>query len=130
MGYIDRMRAIPTRPRWFWLAVAALLLGQVLGFVHRIVHEQGRAHPPAHASAESAESAPNLHWAARLLGGHDEGTGECLAFDHIAHADLLGCPASVMVAALPRAIAAAGLIASHVPRWKAAFEARGPPPVR
>lgn len=108
------------------VVLVALLLTQLLGLLHRLVHADGRASdaPRAVAMAEAAFAEPG-GWLDQLFDGHDR--HGCDAFDQLTHADAL-----CSVAALPLAAAQDSAPAERHHAWQlahqaAGFLARGPP---
>jgi hypothetical protein len=121
-----------------WVVMAALLLAQTLGLLHRVVHVPHNMHaapglfavplpaamPTAHADIEAAGMA-GLHWLDRLFASHDGGA--CDAYDQLVHADFLWShPPEICTQAVNHATRAS------VPAWQlaaqaAGYLARGPP---
>jgi hypothetical protein len=121
-----------------WVVMAALLLAQTLGLLHRVVHVPHNVHaasglfavplpaamPTAHADIEDAGMA-GLHWLDRLFASHD-GEG-CNSYDQLAHADFLwGHPAELCTQAANLAAPACNP-AWHLAAQAAGYLARGPP---
>ena len=110
--------------------LAAFVLAQALGWMHRALHgDAGPDRPVAaavHAVDHGEGEAPGFLDA--LFGSHAEAS-DCRLFDAVAQP---GCaPSLVQVSAV--ALPAAVLLASHgdfVARWSALFDARGPPSSR
>jgi hypothetical protein len=108
------------RSTWLAVLVAAVLLAQMLGLVHRVAHG-------AFAGAGTAATAvAHDHVAESLFGGHDD-DASCRLYDQLMHADLaFGSPPGLAL----QAHGAAGL-RPH-PAWQlaaqaAGYLARGPP---
>ncbi|MBI5277828.1 MAG: hypothetical protein HY854_15365 [Burkholderiales bacterium] len=105
------------RIRWFAFAlIAALVLAQALGAMHRIAHF---GHAPSHAQ----EAAGSGHWVAALFDAHGE--KECPLLDGVAH-DLITA-ATTTSADLPKARLLAHSEGEALARFAALFNARGPP---
>lgn len=112
--------------------LAAMVLAQALGLVHRIVHlpaAAGAGVPALHAHGGHAHQA-DAHEGllSGLFGGHSDDS-TCRLFDAMGHD---GAPAMVAFAA-PVLAALFFLDLLHgdfVARWAALFDARGPPPLR
>lgn len=118
-----------------WAVMAALLIAQTLGLLHRIVHAPQAAHSGLSALAAAPQIADHTHaaaatpadtdWLERLFGTH-EPTG-CESYDQLSHADFLwSCAAPPTVQAT-----STGVPLSH-PGWQlaaqaAGYLARGPP---
>ncbi len=121
-----RVRTVRSRAL-LGLLLAALVLAQALGLMHRSVHlpqapsQQQQQADRAVADAHGHDS----HWVAGLFGGHaDDST--CRLFDPLNHE---AAPAVPLVA-LPAVAALFFLDAFQgdvVARWSALFDARGPP---
>ena len=79
----------PARRSVLMLLMAALVLVQALGLMHRVVHVhaqlQHAAVPPL-AAAGSATTAGDS-WVKALFGNHD-GERDCAQYDQLTHADL------------------------------------------
>ncbi len=129
----------PLRRTILRVVMAALLLSQALGLLHRVAHE-----PPAAVHAVSAalaalqttavyttradaaeQGTAGGHWLGRLFAAHD--ADACASYDQLAHADFLwGQPPELFT---PAATTAAR---SSNPAWQlaaqaAGYLARGPP---
>jgi hypothetical protein len=109
------------------LLLAAVVLAQALGLMHRVVHlpnapaqlDQRSGHGHGHAHAHEAG------WVASLFAGHADDSS-CRLFDPLNHE----AAPSVPVVALPAVAALFFLDAfqgDFVARWAALFDARGPP---
>ena len=105
--------------------LAAFVLAQTLGWLHRAAHGGSLPAQPAfaalgftHAKAADAKAF-----------GHDAGTAECRLYDAVAQPGCAPAPLLVLPIALPAAIVAATL-GEFVARWAALFDARGPPASR
>ncbi len=131
-----------TRRRWqgHWallpLAVFALVLlwSQSLGLLHSIVHGSSSATGAATHAAHVADAVAQPGQGAdsfftRLFSGHSDDS-DCRRYDQSSHFDAMpGLP----VLALPLVLAP--FVVSVLPglalaRWRALFQARGPPSVR
>ena len=125
-----------SRRRAFAAVLAvALVLVQMLGLAHRIVHvERTRlASATAIAAGDHASSAlksqahrPGTSWLLALFAGHDPGA-DCDAFDHMSHADVA---VDMTLDAAPLPVAAEACFrhaAWHVAAQAQGFLARGPP---
>lgn len=107
----------------------AFVLAQSLGWIHRGLHGATGAFTTSAASAHALAVAPATVQAgsafAGLFGSHADAS-DCRLFDAVAQP---GCtPAGVVLADL--AFPAALFAAAHgdfVARWRALFDARGPP---
>lgn len=114
-----------------WL-VLALLLAQTLGLMHGQLHPSAQRLAHAHADAPRVAAqpkAPSGDWADKLFDGHQSDT-DCRMFDQLSHGD--AAPALPLLT-LPLPVAAAFLDffqGEALARWRALFDARGPPPVR
>lgn len=126
--------SMPSRTAAHRLAVLALLaafvLAQALGWIHRGLHgESGpswRAAGTAHELSEPGGAEGGIFEA--LFGSHADAS-DCRLFDVVAQPAM----ASAKPALAPLGPSTALLLASHagfVVRWCALFDARGPPPSR
>lgn len=112
-----------------WLVgvlLAALVLAQALGFVHRIVHGAGVATVQSAGSTDGHVGAGL--WGDAFFAGHG-GDNDCRLFDAV---NVAG-PASTQAQALPLVLASfflASFQGDFVARWAALFDARGPPVFR
>ena len=135
--------AYPLRRASLLVVVAALLLSQTLGLLHRVAHAPhashsmeevlgSQAHAPhpahlAHADADGGAShrGAAFHWLDTLFASHDDRA--CASYDHGLLADALwGAPAPVCALALNAALVPHQ---STLP-WAAqaaGYLARGPP---
>ena len=116
------------RPAWLLLAFV-LVAAQALGLMHRIVHAphapDGALHDSAHAHAGHDHGA---HAVQGLFSGHEDDS-TCRLFDPLNHDAL---PA-LAVLVLPLVLRSCQLQRAHgdfVARWRALFDARGPPALR
>lgn len=111
---MTRRRSLELLHRGWPLLLAALLLAQTLGLVHRVLHA-----PATTAAATHDAGAPGF--------GHDAGDGQCRLYDQLAHGDLaFGAMPALAVVPLPAATAGvppAGRLAPQA----SGFLARGPP---
>lgn len=111
---MDRRAFLIAHRRWLPLLLAALLLAQTLGLVHRVLHR------PAGATVASAADV-------RHDFGHDDGDPQCRLYDQLAQGDLaFGCATLPLVPALPAGCVGA-LPAGRLAPQAAGFLARGPP---
>jgi ABC-type nickel/cobalt efflux system permease component RcnA len=130
-----------------WLLVAALLLAQLLGLMHGVVHgPQARLHSHGHhelASAHASNDHDHDHdhdhsatahdehggWLASLFSSHD-GDTDCRLFDQASQ----GHAAPVLpMLSLPLVLCTMAFDISRgeaLVRWAALFDARGPPLTR
>lgn len=110
-------RDLPTARRWLPLLLAAMLLAQALGLVHRVLHA------PA-SGAALAQVQWQVHDDAF---GHDEGDVQCRLFDQLAHGDLAfgagTAPAAQGAPLTPAGTPPAGRLAPQA----SGYLARGPP---
>lgn len=103
--------------------LAAFLLAQTLGWIHRGMHAAGApAHERSAVTAVAAAAAGNLF-------AHDAGSNECRVYDALGHADCAPAPVLALPVLPPAAVLAATL-GEFVARRAALFDARGPPPSR
>lgn len=125
------------------LLAAVLVVVQMLGTMHTVLHDHARA-GPTQASAPSAGAAVDTSVAAAavrpardassidpsgfgsLFSGHDS-QADCDHFDHISHADLVGFDVVTFVAAHGDRPEAPGRRGWHIAQQAAGFLARGPP---
>jgi hypothetical protein len=123
-----------------WLLVAALLLAQLLGLMHGVVHgPQAHLHDKAtvahlaqaHHDHDHLSTANDEHgdWLASLFSSHG-GDSDCRLFDQASH----GHAAPVLpMLSLPLALCTVAFDISRgeaLARWAALFDARGPPSTR
>lgn len=146
------MTALPRIPVkvLVWLPVVALLLAQLLGLMHGVVHSpQAHLHDdtgPAHlahvhdASHDYSDHQDHDHsaiahdehsegWLASLFSSH-EGDSDCRLFDQASHGQ--AAPAFPMLS-LPLVLSSVAFDISRgeaLARWAALFDARGPPSSR
>jgi hypothetical protein len=130
-----------------WLLAAALLMAQMLGLMHGVVHgPQAHLHghrgfASAHAShdhdshhhehpvAVHAEEECDDGWLASLFSSHD-GDSDCRLFDQASHGP--AAPTLPMLS-LPLVLSSVAFDISRgeaLARWAALFDARGPPSTR
>ncbi len=137
------------RKRWgfapVWLLAAALLLAQVLGLMHGVVHgPQAHLHSHvhhdlafAHASHDHddrdhsaiAQDERGGGWLESLFSSH-EGDSDCRLFDQASHGQ--AAPTFPMLS-LPPVLSSVAFDISRgeaLARWAALFDARGPPSSR
>ncbi len=126
--------------------VWAMLAGQSLGVLHRVVHTPlgsvlvTAAHPSVdggslhadHGSGQDDDSHDHKHHTSltALWSGHQDAGDECRIYDQLSHGDLVaGAATPALSLALPASVLSllSGLATA---RWHAAFQARGPPLVR
>ena len=107
--------------------LAALVLGQALGFAHGIVHG-----PLAHEAHELEEEEEGAHsdghghsWLEALF-GHRQDDSSCRLLDALGQDAPAACAGSLAVLA-PPAVLLATLHGVFMARWVALFDARGPP---
>lgn len=111
------------RRTMLFVVMAALVLVQTLGLMHRVVHAP-QAFLAVHAEATDRAKAPG-GWLARLYAAHE--ANGCESYDQLAHADFLwGCPAGTTAPAMSSATP------SDNSGWQlaaqaAGYLARGPP---
>jgi hypothetical protein len=125
-----------------WLLVAALLLAQLLGLMHGVVHgpqahvhsqshvhHDGHQHQQEHSALAHAEEEGDAGWLASLFSSH-EGDSDCRLFDQASHGQ--AAPAFPMLS-LPLVLSSVAFDISRgeaLARWAALFDARGPPSTR
>lgn len=130
---------------WVWLLVATLLLAQLLGLMHGVVHgPQANLHPHVHHELASAH-APYDHddhdhsavaqdehgsgWLESLFSSHGDDS-DCRLFDQASHGQ--AAPTFAMLS-LPLVLSSVAFDISRgeaLARWAALFDARGPPSPR
>jgi len=121
-----------TRPRgWLWILMLALLVAPTLGFMHRVVHgpHVEAAHEVAAAQDHGAECDHSHGWLTALF-GHDEGDTGCRLYDQLNQGDSLLAVAALL---LPLVLSSFLIRQSRglaLARWRAQFDARGPPSLR
>jgi hypothetical protein len=108
------------RALWAWLAFA-LVTAQGLGFMHRIVHG-----PQAHLAASASAASP--HGVAALFASHDD-DATCRLLDAMGHDAAPTAAVVILPFALPSFVVAT-LRGECLARWRALFDARGPPAIR
>jgi hypothetical protein len=132
-------KPLPRGQRALWavaLVMLALVLSQVLGLWHGIVHGPVTLAHTAHTAqaTHTLHAAPEAHAGVSepWLGAHggQAGSADCRLYDQCSHVDAL---VQVPALALPLVLTSfvllvlAGLARA---RWHAHFQARGPPLVR
>ena len=124
---MNRLACTRHRDRIVLLLAAALVVVQLLGMMHAVLHDHARA-SPAHAFAQVAPELPSTEPSGfgALFSGHDS-QADCDLFDHITHADLAGLDAPAFAAAHSDGIVIAGHPGWHIAQQAAGFLARGPP---
>lgn len=110
--------------------LAAFVLAQALGWIHRGLHGDGPSPSPSPAAVAPHEvpGAAKPGWFDALFGSHADAS-DCRLFDVIASPALASAHLVVLPAVLPPGPLAAGH-AGFVARRIALFDARGPPPSR
>ena len=136
-------RALPSRRRppsnrrraFAAVLAAALVLVQLLGLAHRIVHAERTQLVAASALAAGGDAVSALKntshrsgasWLLALFAGHDPGA-DCDAFDQMSHADVV---VDMALDAAPERAGVAPCLrhaAWHVAAQARGFLARGPP---
>ena len=101
----------------------ALVLAQALGFMHRVVHG-----PQAHLSSSASVSATPHGWVADLFASHEDDSS-CRLLDALGHDAAPVAQLVVLPLALPSFVVAT-LQGECLARWRALFDARGPPAIR
>lgn len=123
-----------------WLLAASLLLAQLLGLMHGVVHgPQARLHLHSHvheghhrhehAALGHAEEDGDGGWLASLFSSHD-GASDCRLFDQASHGQ---AAPTLPLLSLPPVLCSAVFDISRgeaLARWAALFDARGPPSTR
>ena len=110
--------------------LAAFVLAQALGWMHRALHGDTGPDRPVAAAVHALDDAPGAAegFLEALFGSHADAS-DCRLFDAVAQPGCAPSPLELAAVALPAAM----LLASHgdfVARWSALFDARGPPPSR
>jgi len=114
-----------------WILVLALLIAPTLGFMHRVVH--GPHVEAAHehlAAQDAAGDCEHSHGWLTALFGHDEHDTGCRLYDQLGSGDSLLSVAAVL---LPLVLSSFLIRQSRglaLVRWRAQFDARGPPFLR
>ncbi len=114
-----------------WILVLALLVAPTLGFMHRVVH--GPHVEAAHehlAAQEHAAGCDHAHGWLTALFGHDEHDTGCRLYDQLGQGDSLPAVPALL---LPLVLTSFLLRRSQglaLARWRAQFDARGPPSFR
>jgi hypothetical protein len=124
------MTRLSRRAAW-WLLAWVLVVAQVSGLMHRIVHGPQAVAGPDRAHAHSHTDASDHHgagWVAELFSGHDDDSS-CRLFDPLNHDALPAVPVLVLPLALTPALVLQQQ-REFVARWTALFDARGPPSLR
>jgi hypothetical protein len=123
-----------------WLLAAALLLAQLLGLMHGVVHNpQAHVHSQSHvhhdgqhpeqAALALAEEEDEGGWLASLFSSHD-GDSDCRLFDQASHDQ---AAPTLPLLSLPLVLSSVAFDISRgeaLARWAALFDARGPPSTR
>jgi len=123
-----------------WLLAASLLLAQLLGLMHGVVHgPQAHIHSHSHMHRDGhhqersalahAEEEGEGGWLAALFSSHD-GDSDCRLFDQASHGQ--AAPTLPMLS-LPLVLSTVAFDISRgeaLARWAALFDARGPPSTR
>lgn len=125
-----------------WLLAGALLLAQLLGLMHGVVHSpqahvhahshvhnDGHQHQQEHAALAHAEEEGDGGWLASLFSSHD-GDSDCRLFDQASHGQ---AAPSLPMLSLPLVLSSVAFDISRgeaLARWAALFDARGPPSTR
>ena len=131
-----------------WLLAAALLLAQLLGLMHGVLHGPqahvhqhshmhvhhepavaGVPHDEDHDHAADAQADHGDGWLASLFSSHD-GDSDCRLFDQASHGQ--AAPLVPMLS-LPLVLSSLAIDISRgeaLARWAALFDARGPPSSR
>ena len=117
------MRSIALRRALLAGLAFALVMAQALGFMHRVVHG-----PQAHLSASASVSAAAHGWVADLFASHDDDSS-CRLLDALGHDAAPVAQVVVLPLALPSFVVAT-LQGECLARWRALFDARGPPAIR
>jgi hypothetical protein len=105
------------------LAVASLLLAQLLGFLHRATHPSVAWKAFASAEASASQAPPHI---AALFAGHALDT-DCRLFDQLAHADLASLPVLDLPCDFGEASRLAAVPCGHQPAPERSYCARDPP---
>ncbi len=111
------------------VVLAALILAQTLGWLHRSRHAAGVERGPVHVHASGvahAHARTTAHaWLADLF-AHDAGSSDCRLYDILSEPGCASAP--LVLQALPAAaVLPVAVLHGVVPRWSALFDARGPP---
>lgn len=124
----------PRQAAALWSLVAALLLGQWLGALHRVVHATGapavpgvvlpNAAGPAAAGTEPGIVLRSL--LARLFAGH--GKVDCVLFDQALQPSPVAVPATLPLPPLATAAPPLAPTGVALSGGASSFEARAPPP--
>jgi hypothetical protein len=122
-----------------WLLAASLLLAQLLGLMHSVVHgPQAHIHSHSHTHHDGHHQEPSAlahpeeddgGWLASLFSSHD-GDSDCRLFDQASHGQAV--PTLPMLS-LPLVLSSVAFDISRgeaLARWAALFDARGPPSTR
>jgi hypothetical protein len=107
------------------LLMVALVLVQVLGVMHAVLHEHSRFRPAAAAPAV-VEQAGTDSWLKSLFAEHDSQT-DCDHYDHMTHADQAWFDVPGFGHACTQHIGLAFHSGWHLAQQAAGFLARGPP---
>ena len=135
-------RALSRAGALVWLLAVALLLAQLLGLMHGVVHgpqahvhshshvhHDGHQHQQEHFALAHAEEEGEGGWLASLFSSHDDDS-DCRLFDQASHGQ--AAPAFPMLN-LPLVLSSVAFDISRgeaLARWAALFDARGPPSTR
>lgn len=107
------------------LLAAMLVLVQVLGMMHAVLHDHARV-SGSHSSAALADQSGQTSWVKALFDGHDS-QADCDDFDHMTHMDQ-ACAESMPLEAGPCASVEVAMHSGwHIARQATGFLARGPP---
>lgn len=102
------------------LAVAALLLAQSFGMLHRVAHQPLRALADASSVVAGGDSASQA-WS------HERDSSDCRLFDQLSHADLAPLTSVVAACHFGSAPAGAPVHHGHTPAPLRHYGARAPP---
>lgn len=117
--------------RWFWVLALALLVAPTLGHMHRVVH--GPHVDIAHevmADHDHAADCKHGHGWLTALFGHDEGDTGCRLYDQLNQGDSLPSVAALVLPVVLSSYAVRQSQGLALARWRAQFDARGPPFLR
>jgi hypothetical protein len=108
------------------LLMAALVLVQVLGVMHAVLHEHSRFRPATAASTAIVDPADSDSWVKTLFAEHDS-QADCDHYDHMTHADQAWFDVPSFGHASTQEISLAFHSGWHLAQQAAGFLARGPP---
>jgi len=108
------------------LLMVALVLVQVLGAMHAVLHEHSRFRPAAAASAAIVAQAGDESWLKSLFAEHDS-QADCDQYDHMTHADQAWIDVPEFGHVCTQDIGLAFHSGWHLAQQAAGFLARGPP---